>query len=380
MYTGVYIHIPFCRSKCLYCDFPSLAGCETLYQDYTAALCREITGRGGMFSHARVDTVYIGGGTPTLLSDKQLFSIVDSLNLHWHIEETAEFSIEANPGTVDLAKLMFLRSLGINRLSFGAQSFNDNILLSLGRSHSAREAAEAVNMAQQAGFNNINVDLMYGLPGQAMTDWEDTIRTALRLGVRHISAYGLKVEEGTPFFMRQQQGLLALPTEETEETMYDFVAEYLPQQGFCRYEISNYALPGYECRHNLKYWHYQPYAGLGAGAHSFSDGRRIANTAVIGDYIRNASQGGMPSVAEECISNDDAMAEFIFLALRTTGGVSLLEFVSRFGVDFKQRYSREISRLAREGMLELSRDRAFLTSRGMKFGNVAFAAFLPDQT
>lgn len=379
MSIGLYIHIPFCRRKCAYCDFPSYAGCEHLYQDYTAALCREIAGKGGIFSQECVDTLYIGGGTPTLLPKSQLLNIVNCLSRHWNIAGSVEFSIEANPGMVDLDKLSFLRGLGINRVSFGIQSFSDALLRKLGRLHTAREAREAVEFARQAGFDNINIDLMSGLPQQTRYEWAETLSGAVELGVQHISAYGLKVEEGTPFFLEQQQGCLLLPSDEEDEAMYDLTEDFLALHGFSRYEISNYAAPGRQCLHNLKYWHYQPYLGMGAGAHSFENGRRTANTVDVPEYISAINRHDTPAVSAEYVERTDAIAEFTFLALRTARGVLFSDFTARFGIDFRHYFAKPLAELVKDGMLLVEQDKAFLTKKGMKFGNAAFMAFLPDK-
>ncbi|MCX7780704.1 MAG: radical SAM family heme chaperone HemW [Negativicutes bacterium] len=383
MKIGLYVHIPFCRCKCLYCDFPSYAGCEAVYEPYTAALCREIAGKGGLFSHGTdtvyVDTIYIGGGTPTLLSGHCLEAIFETLCAHWRIERHAEISIEANPGTVDFNKLKMLRSLGVNRISFGIQSFDDRLLRVLGRLHSASEALQAVKMAKDAGFDNLNIDLMYGLPEQTVGDWRQTLAIAIDLDVPHISAYGLKIEEGTPFFTRQKRGEISLPPEEEDEAMYDWVTEYLPAQGLVRYEISNYAKPGFECRHNLKYWRYRPYLGLGAAAHSFWNGRRAANISSIREYIGKVQSGEGPEAGWENPEKDEAMAEFIFLALRTAAGLKHEEFKRYFGVDFGQRFAAEIIQLETKGLLTKNGQSVKLTPLGMKLGNMAFAAFIPDK-
>lgn len=378
--TGIYIHIPFCRSKCGYCDFPSYAGQETLYDAYTAALCRELAGRGGLFSRVRIDSIYIGGGTPSLLPEKNLAAIIETMRKHFVLAPDAEFSLEANPGTVDKGKLSFLREEGINRLSFGVQSFNDHLLRRLGRIHSRQEAVQAVHWAQQVGFDNINVDLMSGLPEQTLGDWTADLTQAVALGVQHISAYGLAIEVGTPFFAAREAGCLPLPDEELEEAMYDRTEDYLAGHGFFRYEISNYAAANRQCRHNLKYWRYLPYLGFGAAAHSFIDGKRLANTPDVREYIAALAEERLPVLTEERPGLDDAMAEFVFLALRTVNGVSLAEFKERFGIDFRQQFAAPIAGLCQAGLLEIGADSAFLTRRGMKFGNEAFQAFLPDKT
>ena len=380
MTAGIYLHIPFCRSKCFYCDFPSFDCCESLFDDYIAALCREIAVRAGHHSPTAINTVYIGGGTPTLLSQRQLARVSEALYRYWDIAGDAEFSIEANPGTVDLPKLRFLRSLGVNRISFGVQSFNDGLLKSIGRIHSARQAFNAIYSAKLAEFSNINIDLMYGLPRQTTDDWKHALATAVTLEIQHISSYGLKVEEGTPFYALEQQGCLELPSEEDDESMYDTVTCFLPEQGFLRYEISNYALPGCECQHNLKYWRYQSYIGIGAGAHSFDDGRRFANTSDVAEYISRIRGGQSACAFEERPVKEEAMAEFVFLALRTVSGLSFAAFKKQFGIDFLHQYTTVANDLNNSGLLDIRADGAVLTNKGMKFGNAAFAAFLPGKS
>ena len=376
MKLGIYVHIPFCRQKCRYCDFPSYAGMEALYEDYLAALCREIDGKGGLFSHSTVDTVFIGGGTPTLLAQQQLERLLDALQRSFVFDAGAEITIEANPGTVSRDKLKSMQKMGINRISFGVQSFNDSLLREIGRIHTAVEAVEAVCFARQAGFDNINIDLISGLPRQTLADWQDTLRQAVDLEVQHISAYGLKVEDGTPFAAAAAAGTLRLPDEEEDEAMYDLTTEWLPGQGFFRYEISNYARPGRECRHNLKYWRYEPYLGLGAAAHSFSGGCRTANTADVAQYVAKLLRGDSPVEFSEDIGRDTAMSEFVFLALRTVGGVAFSQFSERFGMTFTACFGQSVEKLKKMGLIEVGKDGLWLTPRGMKYGNVAFEEFL----
>lgn len=377
MKIGLYIHIPFCQQKCLYCDFPSHAGLTNLYQPYVAALCREISGLGGVLSGEIVDTIYIGGGTPTVLSANCLRQIMQQVHASFSIDKTAEISIEANPGTIDFGKLLALRAAGVNRISFGVQTFCDPLLLSIGRIHSAAQGVEAVKMAQSAGFNNINIDLMYGLPGQTTQQLRDSILQAVELDVTHISAYGLKVEEGTPFAMMQQQGTLKLPDEDTDEEMYEITTHLLPIKGFARYEISNFAKSGYECRHNLKYWQYQPYIGGGAAAHSFWRSERLANTADVVTYIRTIEQGLLPIEERENPESGTAMAEYVFLALRTVQGMSVQKFNHYFNVDFFTYYEDTVKMLTGKNLIVLTENRIFLTEIGMKYGNVVFRSFLP---
>lgn len=375
---GLYLHIPFCRQKCYYCDFVSYADCEAIFPDYVTALCREIADQGGLFTHRRVDTVYIGGGTPTLLPASLLAQIMETLYGSFYLTTDAEISMEANPGTVDQVKLKLLRSLGINRISFGVQAFQDHLLRSLGRIHTAAQGREAVAWAHQAGFDNINIDLMVGLPGQAMGDLQDSIAAAGSLGVRHISAYALTVEPATVLADRLSRGMLRLPAEEAETAMYDYVTEALPQLGYNRYEISNYAQKGYECRHNLKYWHYHPYIGIGAAAHSFLGDNRTANTGHVADYMERIHQGSSPAAETEIIPGPVAIAEYTFLALRTTQGIDFSDFFARFGIDFQEYYRDLLPKLVQKQLLIRTGRSVFLSPTGLKYSNQIFTEFLPN--
>ncbi|EGO63302.1 radical SAM family heme chaperone HemW [Acetonema longum] len=376
---GLYIHIPFCRQKCYYCDFVSYTDSEAIFPDYVAALCREIADQGGLFTHRRIDTVYIGGGTPTLLTDSLVTQIMETLSGHFHLTNNAEISMEANPGTVDRVKLKLLRSLGINRISFGVQAFQDRLLKMLGRIHTAQEGREAVVWAHQAGFDNINIDLMLGLPGQVMSDLKDSIAIACSLGVRHISAYSLTVEPTTILANQLSRGLLHLPAEEAETDMYEYVTEVLPQLGYNRYEISNYAQSDYECRHNLKYWHYQPYIGIGAAAYSFLGDKRMANNDHVAEYIERIRQGASPVAETEIIPNPIAIAEYTFLAMRTIQGLCFSDFSDRFGMDFQEYYRDVLPKLINKQLLILTDRSAFLSSAGLKYSNQIFADFLPEE-
>ncbi|MDD4601794.1 Oxygen-independent coproporphyrinogen-III oxidase-like protein YqeR [bioreactor metagenome] len=376
MKIGLYIHIPFCQQKCLYCDFPSYANMDYLYNDYVTALCREIAGQGGLYAGQVVDTVYIGGGTPSLLSNKELAVILDSVMRSFNLAIDAEVSIEANPGTINKEKLALLKGSGVNRISFGVQSFSDSLLQTIGRIHTAAEAIQAVNMAHQTGFENINVDLMYGLPGQTTADVGESINIAAALSVEHLSIYGLKVEAGTPFAELYAHGKLGMPSEDVDEDMYDLVASLTSSLGYERYEISNYARKGYACKHNLKYWHYQPYIGIGASAHSFQRGERMANTGCVTEYIRLINEGHSTIGFSEKVVGESAMAEFIFLALRTVRGLKYEHFNNYFNADFFHKYGAVISDLEQRKLITIEVDGIRLTEFGMKYGNVVFVAFL----
>ncbi|SMC93673.1 radical SAM family heme chaperone HemW [Sporomusa malonica] len=375
---GLYVHIPFCRQKCLYCDFSSYQGVEHLFAAYTAALCQQIAEQGGVLCKSVVDTIYIGGGTPSLLPVQLLEQIMSSLYANFHVSNEAEISMEANPGTVTRAQLSALKAAGINRLSFGVQSFNNELLAGLGRIHQATDSLTAIEYAYAAGFNNISIDLMYGLPGQTFEGFAWELEQAVAVNTSHISVYGLKLEEGTPLAAAYDRGLLKLPDEATEEAMYDHMVDFLPGRGLLRYEISNFARPGLECRHNLKYWQYQPYLGIGAAAHSFLNGERLSNVTGIPEYISAIFEGCSPVVMRETLTNDQSMAEYIFLALRTSQGLTVANFSQLFCVDFFRHFGNIFEKLQRQDLVETDSRRIWLTDRGMKFGNIVFSSFLPD--
>lgn len=384
---GIYIHIPFCRQKCFYCDFPSFAGKERMITPYLEALEQEMgqvrqklwdRGEAVLGSDGKLAprTLYIGGGTPTVLETVALPDVFYLLQKHIDVEHAGEITIEANPGTVDGEKLRLLRGFGINRLSLGVQSFDDGCLKAIGRIHSGQEAAEAVAEAQDAGFSNISLDLMYGLPGQDMAILGESVATALAMGVQHISIYGLQLEEGTAFDKMQQQGRLLLPSDELTEEMYDYITACLPGQGYHRYEISNFALPGYESRHNLAYWQDLPYLGFGSGAHSYWGDCRYQNPARIEVYMEEVFQGNAMCHVEEKVTEKAHMEEFCFLALRTAAGIPLRRFAAVFGRDVHELYGKQIRRLVEKGLLLEDRERIYLSPLGMKYGNQVFAEFL----
>ncbi|MBQ5586442.1 MAG: radical SAM family heme chaperone HemW [Selenomonadaceae bacterium] len=384
---GIYIHIPFCRQKCFYCDFPSFAGKERMIGPYLEALEQEmgqvrqrLWDRGeavfGSDGKLAPGTIYIGGGTPTVLETVALPDVFYLLQKHIDVEHAGEITIEANPGTVDGEKLRLLHGFGINRLSLGVQSFDDGCLKAIGRIHSGQEAAEAVAEAQDAGFANISVDLMYGLPGQDMNMLRESVETALSLGVQHISIYGLQLEEGTVFDKLHQQGKLVLPSDELTEEMYDYITAFLPERGYYRYEISNFALPGYESRHNLSYWQDVPYLGFGSGAHSYWGECRYQNPARIEVYMEEVFQGRAMCHVEEKVTEKAHIEEFCFLALRTAAGISVRRFAAVFGRDVHELYGEQIRRLVEKGLLLEDRERLCLSPLGMKYGNQVFGEFL----
>jgi len=320
--AGIYVHIPFCKKRCLYCDFYSttLLGRQ---EEYVAALCKEIELRKDEAGEP-IRTIYIGGGTPSTLS----LESVTAINHYLTPSCIAEYTFEINPGDATKEYLQGLRKMGVNRLSMGVQSFQDTLLRFIGRRHNAQQAIEAVRKAQEAGFENISIDLMYALPGQTMAQWKADIETALGLGVQHISSYGLMYEEGTALTKMRDKGEIEAIDEETENAMYDYLCERLREAGFVHYEVSNFALPGYEAKHNSSYWNGTPYIGIGAGAHSYIGNVRSWNPNDLEAYITGMNQGTLVR-EQEVLSDKDLYNEQIMLGLRTYKGCKLSPSVDR---------------------------------------------------
>lgn len=375
---GLYIHIPFCRQKCFYCDFPSFAGRERYEADYTDALCRELAVQGVLYREkwGSPRTIYMGGGTPSLLPIGLLAKILQAIADVFGDAADREFTVECNPGTVDAAKLRALRAGGVNRLSFGVQTFDDTLLKKIGRIHTGAQAREAMALARTAGFQNVSMDLIYGLPGESLAELERDLEAMVALEPEHISIYGLQLEEGTAFAKMQEMGRLMLPDDDTVERMYDTMTAFLPAHGYARYEISNFAKPGFESRHNLSYWQDVPYLGVGAAAHSYLEGQRYENVREIPAYIEGIRTGKGVRRQEETMTREIAMEEFAFLALRTARGIDRARFARRFGVPLEAVYADAIAKLKRQGLLEADEAGVHLTPLGMKYGNMAFEEFL----
>lgn len=379
---GLYVHLPFCRQKCFYCDFPSYAGQEGRMAVYVEALLGELAREGAPLRAAwgPPRTVYLGGGTPTALPPALMERLLAGLREFLAAAPDAlEFTCECNPGTVDAAYLSLLRAGGVNRLSLGVQTFDDALLRRIGRIHTAAQARAAVRQARAAGFRNLSLDLMYGLPGQTLAGLEMSVRQALALAPQHISIYGLQVEEGTPFARAQAAGRLALPSDEESEAMYDYMTTALPVAGYARYEISNFARPGFESRHNLGYWQDVPYLGVGAAAHSYLDGQRYENPRGIEEYLAALRESGRARREEEPLTRATSMEEFAFLALRTARGIDRARFAARFGCELASVYADAIARMRARGFLEEDAQGVRLTPLGMKYGNWVFEAFLLDE-
>jgi oxygen-independent coproporphyrinogen-3 oxidase len=385
---SLYVHIPFCAARCGYCDFNSYAGREYLIPAYAGALTREARLWSDTARGRSVQSVYFGGGTPSLMSLERLRDIMRVLRDTFEVRDEAEVSLEANPGTVDERYLCGLGELGFNRLSLGVQSFDERELQTLGRIHSPREAREAYEAGRAAGFDNVNLDLIFGLPAQRLDDWRPSLEKALRLRPEHLSLYALTVAEGTPLAREVAEGRLQAPEPDTQADMYLWAQDRLSAAGYDHYELSNWSLPGRRCRHNLAYWENREYLGLGAGAHSHLDGRRFANAASPEQYVtlieeaarsRMSGLAHMPQlVSAEAVDDALAMAETVILGLRLTEGVSLSAFRERFATDLTERYTDHLPDLLRTGLLEMVDGCLRLTSRGRLLGNEVFQRFLPE--
>lgn len=364
---SIYIHVPFCAKKCAYCDFASFSGREADWGRYFDEILTEIrrwsdvTDFGLLRDKYRVKTVFVGGGTPTLVDAGYIEKVLDACREIAPFEEDAEITIEGNPGTLAPDGLAAYRRAGVNRLSLGAQSFDDGLLRMLGRIHTAGQIGKAVHMAWEAGFDNINLDLMYALPGQAMGQWADTLDAAVALGVPHISAYSLIVEPGTQMAARVASGALAVPDDDAVNAMQRQAISRLNAAGYRRYEISNYARPGYECRHNLVYWNRGDYLGLGCAAHSLLGGRRFHNPESVDDYL-----AGVRRQDETRLTARDVMEETLMLSTRTVQGLDLAAWESAFGTCFERGREDAIGRLEKGGMVECAGGRLRLTTRGME--------------
>ncbi len=368
---SLYIHIPFCVRKCLYCDFPSFSGMDGMFEDYVRRLCREMDEAAPSFYGVGVKSVFFGGGTPSILPPALMGRIMDKIMSAYDVNSDAEISMEANPGTLDAAKLREYKSMYFNRLSMGLQAWQDRLLERLGRIHSVGEFEDNFLQARDAGFKNINVDLMFSLPGQTMVDWQETLEKVIRLDPEHISAYSLIIEEGTPFFDMYEKGQITETDENTDRRMYYLAKEMLSDKGFRQYEISNFAKEGFECRHNITYWRTEEYRGFGLGAHSYVDGTRFHNSADMKEYMAGGGRLDM-----EKLTPEEMQEEFMFMGLRMNEGISREEFLKRFKTDITSVYGQEISELISEGLLTENKGRISLTDRGIDVSNQVFEKFI----
>lgn len=366
---GLYIHIPFCLKKCLYCDFVSYVDCNDMHEKYVQSLCDEMK----LYKGEQIDTIFIGGGTPTILSPELLQRLLFFIKKNFDIINDCEFTIEANPKTLTKEKMNILKSNGVNRLSVGVQSFFDNELKAIGRIHSARDAVATILLARECGFDNINIDIMSSLPYQTPETLKKSIQKAVALGASHISCYSLIIEDNTPIARLYDEGVYTYPSEEIDREMYYTAKQALEDSGFSRYEISNYAKNGAECKHNLKYWQAVPYIGVGVAAHSFDGAKRYFNTSALSEYI-----SGKRLESETMLTENEKIEEFIITGLRTKYGIDKYEFENRFKADIAALYKKQLDLFIKSGHMAYNNGVYTLTNKGIDVSNSILCEFILD--
>ncbi|AQS09000.1 oxygen-independent coproporphyrinogen-III oxidase-like protein YqeR [Clostridium saccharobutylicum] len=369
---SLYIHIPFCKQKCLYCDFPSYAGKEILIDEYIESLNKEILQKGKDYI---ISSIFIGGGTPSYLNDDNLNKLLSTLN-KLNLKDDLEFTVECNPGTLNASNLEIMKKYNVNRLSMGLQSTKDNILKNIGRVHNYEQFKENYFLARKIGFRNINVDLMFGLPDQTVNEWKESLEEIVKLNPEHISAYSLIIEEGTCFYNLYEKDKLKLPSEDEERLMYSYTKKILNNHGYHQYEISNFSKAGNECFHNKAYWKCNEYLGLGVSASSFIDKKRIKNIDNIREYIKRINNN--ESVEDEIHVNDmkDDIEEFMFMGLRMIEGISINYFKERFNKNIYEVYKEVIEKNINEGLLIYDSGKLYLSSKGIELSNYVMSDFI----
>ena len=373
--AGLYLHIPFCSSRCSYCDFATGLYKEDLAERYVLALVAEI--RASRYAGETVDTIYFGGGTPSLLTPAQLDLILRTVHDCFAIDPKSEVTLEINPGSVNDEKLRAFRDLGVNRASFGAQTFDDAELAKLGRSHTSADTLNTFASLRRAGFENVSFDLIAGLPGQTLAGWQRNIEQALKLGPEHLSFYLLEVHSGTPLAEHIQRGIQPEPDDDLAGVMYQWMLEAAAAAGYEHYEISNLSRPSFHSRHNVKYWTAEPYYGFGCSAHSYDGAtRRWSNHRDVLKYVPAVENGESPVVEEQQLSQTDVRAEALFLGMRLMQGVDLQRYRESFGVDLRDKHREDLDRFCKAGLLELDGDLIRLTRTGALLSNEVFAAFV----
>lgn len=377
---ALYIHIPFCTNKCHYCDFTSYVLKGQPVDDYLDALEREMELTVAQLPPEKIDTVFVGGGTPTVLTPPQMERFLASVKKHFPLAEDAEFTMEANPGTTDPEKLAAMFAGGVNRISFGVQSFDNGLLERIGRIHNVEDVYRSLENARAAGFSNLSIDLMFGLPKQTLEMLEDSVNKALALDLPHYSLYSLKVEENTLFHKLYQRDELPLPPEDEEFNMYTLLMDRLKQAGYVHYEISNFAKPGYGSRHNSTYWRNEPYYGLGAGAHGYARGLRHVNVKGVQPYI-DYTKTKLPRLEENAVPEYEAMEDFMMVGLRLLEGVRASDYTKQFeGHKLEDKFGPIIEKLRKDGLLDKIEDNGDtiykLTEKGVLFGNDVFGSFI----
>lgn len=373
---GIYVHIPFCMRKCNYCDFPSLPGMDDFFQDYADAVCREIESASGKFLNWIVDSVFFGGGTPSVLPAENISKIAGTLSKNFDISKNAEISIEVNPGTISEEKAVVYKELNFNRISIGLQSASNSILKFMGRVHTREMFEECVDLVKKCGFTNINADVIFGVPNQTMKDFQETIELVLHKGVTHVSCYSLKIEEGTPWHEMNEKGELPPVDEDLEREMYYWAINRLNEAGFKHYEISNFAKPGFQSMHNIKYWTSKPYIGFGAAAHSYMNDARYSNIENPVEYIKRINEGKSTIGFSEHIGIDEKLSERFILGLRMIEGVDMGQLEQEFGREALNKYHDKIKMLIGKNLLSVENGVLKLTKAGLDFANQVWLEFI----
>lgn len=373
--VSLYIHIPFCKQRCFYCDFPTFSGKDHLREEYVDALIKEIRDKCTKYL---IKTIFIGGGTPSYLGENELEKLLKTVS-ELNLSKNIEYSMECNPGTVNEEKLKIMKKYGVNRISFGLQSCNDELLKNIGRIHTFKEFLENYKLARKIGFDNINIDLMYGLPNLTIEVWKDTLEEICKLKPEHISAYSLIIEEGTVFYNLYEKDKLKLPSEDDERIMDKITKDILINNGYHQYEISNFSLKNRECEHNKVYWSLDEYIGVGSASSSYINGYRLTNESNIGEYIRRVKLNEDTVVDKYKNLREDEIEEFIFMGLRMLSGIDLLKFNRKFGVDIYSIYKNVIEKNIDDGLLIINKDRMYLTTKGVELSNRVMSDFILEK-
>ena len=375
---GLYVHIPFCERKCNYCDFYSVEKSDSIEKQYVDALIKEIKSYQSKAEGYIVDSIFIGGGTPSYLKHENIGLILDEIRNTFILTDDVEISLEANPNSITAGKVLSYKKYGINRMSVGIQSLDKNILKTIGRLHDSKEALDAIEIIKKAGIDNINADIMFNIPGQDTDSLNDTLEQVISSGVKHISFYSLKLEEGTPLYKMEAKKLIQMPDEDSERDMYYEGRELMETRGYIQYEISNFSKPNYECRHNIKYWAGGEYIGFGPFAHSCFEDKRYNNISDIKYYCENIKEPDKFRRLNEVLGKESKMFEYIMLRLRMNSGIIIEDFNREFEKDFMNIYENQIKNLLEYQLIDINNGRLKLTKKGIDVSNYVFEQFLSD--
>lgn len=376
MIKSAYLHIPFCEQICHYCDFNKVLVKNQPVDEYLQALEEEMRLSMRELPEKELQTIFVGGGTPTSLTEQQLYRLCESIDKHLPKGKNLEYTFEANPGDLTAEKLQILKDAGVNRISLGVQTFNDELLKKIGRVHCADDAIRSIAAIKNAGFENISIDLIFSLPDQTIEDFKKSLRQAFALNLPHFSAYSLIIEPKTVFYNLIKKGKLQILGEDAEADMYVLLMEEMDKQGYKQYEISNFSRPGFESRHNLTYWRNEEYFGLGAGAHSYAGGYRRANIGTLKNYMGRIKNGRLPILEEHKVTKSEQMEEEMFLGLRLNSGISIANFTEKFAENPIALFAQQINTLLKNELLMIINDRISLTPKGRLLGNEVFQSFL----